>query len=217
VATSTTAPKTSPVMPPKRRVQRQPSATAEYDDGERGCLERADATRDQRAESARTRGGDAAQRGVHDGQASSRSRYGERGRSAPQVTARRGGKCRDVDEQDRHDRGDAEGADVGLLHDRECPIGRRAAAEPIGGVRQAVEMQPPGEQLQRADAQGCGEQGGTLGTRQHDRGHQPGDPAEPGTDERQPTQRRSCPQLGVRVPAERHGDDREHRDRRPQA
>ena len=52
---------------------------------------------------------------------------------------------RHLDEQHQHERADPHGADVGAAHDLQRAGGGAAAAEPVGGIGESVEVQAAGE------------------------------------------------------------------------
>ena len=173
---STSAPSTSPVIPPSRR-------TAPDRHHDRGSQSGGDRDPDDRPERSRPGqyGGRERDRdqGIHGSGHHGAEPAAARGRNAPaagpgerQPPGHGGGSDRghtaaerlglgqrgDLDQQREHERDHAERPDVGALHDLQRLVGRAAAAQSVGQVGQPVQVQAPAAGGERRDRERGGEQ-----------------------------------------------------------
>ena len=177
--TSMRAPKTSPVTPPRRRVAARRSRSAASNPASTAAAPRTDPgqpqaspaaatdasraapaailagegrrARNQCAEPVRARRRGAGPGGEHHGGPSGDHRRRDGGRAGP--AGRNGGERGDLHQQHDDQRDHAERPDVGPAHDRQGLIPGPAAAQPVRGVGEPVEVQPPGEQGEHPDRQ----------------------------------------------------------------
>ncbi len=126
------------------------------------------------------------------------------------------GDRRDLDKQYEHERADPHGADVGAAHDLKRDVRGAAAAEPVGGIGEPVEVQAAGEHGDHRDRERRPEQPPGPGGVQRARGQH--DTAADGT-EQQPYPRQPEDRPGRHVVVERPvdpgGDRREEAQRDP--